>query len=389
MMHTGSDAIVVGAGVIGLATALRLAQAGCRVVLLERGELGREASWAGAGIIERGSYARSDALAGLRRHSVDHYAEFAAEVAALSQIDPEYATVGSLDLIIDRNQAAAAERELASYTRPAARADDGTQACAAIERVGKQRILEIEPALAMEFADALFSPAAASLRPPRMLRALATACKAVGVEIVARAAVLGLCTERGRVCGVETANGSWKSRWIVVAAGAWSSRLHPLLAQLAPLRPVRGQIVALGPAPGVLGRMILWGKHYLVPRRDGLVLAGTTQEEAGFENATTEAALLKLRSMAARLVPALRGVPVAAHWSGLRPASRDGRPYIGPVRELPGLLLATGHFRSGLTLAPVTAEIITQLVTQGSSEFDIEPFLPTAERAERGGVRDR
>lgn len=374
--HSCTDStIVIGGGIIGMSIALRLQQAGRRTTVVERREIGREASWAGAGILEPGSRVRTDALAALRRASVAAYAEFAAELRELGGVDPEYCRCGSLDLVADANQLRAAQREAA-----AAELQAQTQETRIIEGPELQAL---EPALRSGFRCALLRNGTAQVRNPRLMRALRGACDRLGVRVIENLAVNGLLQTDGRVAGVRTGAGEIKADTTVLAAGAWSSSLHPLLAEHMPVEPVRGQIALLAPARPVLKRILLCGKRYLVPRSDGLVLAGSTEERAGFDISPTAIAIGRLQRMAAELVPALADAPLATCWAGLRPASIDGRPYLGPVDGLPGLYAASGHFRSGVTLAPITASLMCELITTGQTRIDLTEFLPGLHRHTR------
>lgn len=374
--HSSTEStIVIGGGIIGMSIALRLQQAGRRTTVVERREIGRESSWAGAGILEPGSRVRTDALATLRRTSVATYEEFAAELRELSGVDPEYRRCGSLDLVADANQLRAAQREAA-----AAELQAQTQETRIIEG---PELLAFEPGLCSKFRCALLRNSTAQVRNPRLMRALRGACDRLGVRMIENLTVDGLLQSDGRVAGVRTGAGEITAGTTVLAAGAWSSLLHPLLAEHMPVEPVRGQIALLAPARPVLKHILLCGKRYLVPRLDGLVLAGSTEERAGFDTAPTAVAIARLQRMAAELVPALAEAPLAASWAGLRPASNDGRPYLGPVDGLPGLYAASGHFRSGVTLAPITASLMCELITTGQTRFDLSEFLPGIHRNTR------
>lgn len=361
--------IIIGGGVIGLSAALRLAQAGAAAMVLERGETGREASWAGAGIIDAGSLARQDALAKLRRASVASYPAFIDDVQRIGGVDAQFAACGSLDLITDDNQMSAARRELAAAER-----DGGAGALALLQGA---ELREEAPYLGRDVGAALRDGRTAQVRNPRLMQALRTALERLGVTVRCHTEVSDLCVERGRVVGVQTAAGALSAAHVVLAAGAWSARLGQRVAPYLDVRPVRGQIVLLEAAAPPFGCVLMHGKRYLVPRCDGRVLIGSTEEpEAGFDKRTTAAGVSALLAVAQRFVPGLAEASVAQAWAGLRPGTRDGRPYIGVFDALPGLIAATGHFRSGVTLAPVTAEIVVQLVRSGRADVELSAFRP-------------
>ncbi len=371
MQETTTDVLVVGGGVVGLSVALRMRQAGLSVRVLERGICGREASWAGAGVLSPGSVAKEDdPRAALRRASTDRFESFCAELRELSGIWAEYERCGCLDLITDENQEAAAARELA-----AARADRLDSA--RVSRLDGRDLHAFEPELSRRVRSALRVRDAAQVRNPRLLAALLQACLRLGVDVRTQVDVRDFVLRAGRVCGVDAADSRYVSRWVVLAAGAWSSQISARLQGLVDVHPVRGQIVLLEHSPRLFRPIIEHGKCYLVCRNDGYVVVGATEEpEAGFEKRTTAGAVQKLLGLAASFVPRLADATFVRAWSGLRPASHDGRPYLGPVDGLDGLLAATGHYRAGLTLAPITADLLTQFVTTGTTELSFEPFRP-------------
>lgn len=403
------DVIVIGGGVIGCTCAWRLALTGRRVVLLERGQCGRESSWAGAGIIDAGSLARTDPVAALRRVGVARYPAFIAELKERSGLDPEFVECGGLDLIFDDNQEAAAEREVEAATH---RRDAGTTMVEAAaereveaaaepkvqsaaereidaheswglanaphaERLSAEAARKLEPALTAEIRGALYSNEEMQVRNPRLMAALRAACVAAGVDIRENTPVHEIKLSGERVIGVRTDGGTLVADRYVLAAGAWSSQLHPRLAERMPVRPVRGQIVLLDPPPGTIRHIIYSGSRYLVPRLDGKLLVGSTLEpESGYDSRPTAKGVAGLLRAAERIAPTLKHAPFVTAWGGLRPGSGDGRPYIGPVPEFDGLIAATGHYRSGLTLAPLTADLITELIAQGRTQHDLTPFMP-------------
>lgn len=376
------DVAIIGGGVIGLSCALRIRQAGACVTLLDRGPVGREASWAGAGILDAGSRLRTDPLALLRRASVALYPALIEELREFTGIDPEYVPCGSLDLITDDNQEASARREAAAAERQ--RTDAGAPLLALLSAEEARRI---EPQVAHDIRGALLDRSAARVRNPRLLAALRQACERAGVAVREHVPVRRIAARDGRVEGVETPAGRIGSRWVVLAAGAWSGEVFASSlfdssdadgapASLLPVRPVRGQIVLLEHSPPLLQRILQHGRSYLVPRNDGKLLVGSTEEpEAGFEKRNTVQEVAGLLSAGRRLVPALRDASFVAAWSGLRPGSADGMPYLGPVPGWDGLLAATGHFRSGLTLAPITAKLIAECLSGGAPP-ELQPLRP-------------
>ncbi len=361
--RVGNDVVIVGGGIIGLACAWRLAGEGARVALLERGECGREASWAGAGIVHAGSPSRTDALAQLRRASAAQYPAFARQLHEESGIDPEFRVCGSLDVITDDNQAASARRDCAADPR--------------LKLLSAEHAVAVEPHLTRSQRGALLDPDAAQVRNPRLLAALRSACAARGVQIREHAAVRTLRLDAGRAVAARLDAQDVHADWIVLAAGAWSTQLFVESDESVRVHPVRGQIVLLEQTPPALRHVVQAGKSYLVGRDDGRVLIGATEEpDAGFDKRPTAEGVSKLLDFALRTVPELRRAVLVTAWAGLRPGTPDGRPYIGPHPHAANLLVAAGHMRSGLTLAPVTAELITQLVLGRAPQLPTAPFLP-------------
>jgi glycine oxidase len=350
------DFLIIGGGVIGCATAWELAAAGARVTLVERGALGGESSWAGAGLLfpllpwdYRPEVAQL-AQAGRRR-----FAAWAAELAAESGVDPEYLESGLLVLPpYDREAAlawAAAEREEAAEVSP--------------------RL--VEPQLDARGV-ALWLPRVAQVRNPRLLAALRGALAARGVPIVENAGVMRWQVKAGRIEAVLTADGQrLEAERYVVAAGAWSASLLAPLGLALPVWPVRGQML-LFHAPGALRHMVLAGGRYLIPRRDGHLLVGSTLEEVGFDKAVTEAARSELLTLAQTLVPALRGRVPLRQWAGLRPGSPDNLPVIDRAPGFSNLWLHTGHFRYGVTMAPASARLFADLVLGREPLLDPAPY---------------
>lgn len=319
-----ADALVIGAGVIGLSTALALRHAGLRVTVLERGAVGRgSATWAGGGILsplEPGGV--DEATLPVLRDSLALYAPWCADLAARSGVDPEYAVCGM------RVQAPVAAAAWEAFFE----AGCGLR----VERAG----------------DGLWLPQVAQVRSPRLLRSLAAAFVAAGGVLIQQRPVLTLERHGDRVTGVRTAAGVIPADVVVLAAGAWSREL----SDEATVRPMRGQMLLLDAAPGELDAIVLRDGRYLIPRRDGPVLVGSTLEDAGFVDEITPAARDSLLGSVRLMAPALAGRRVLAHWSGLRPApDPGGRCLVGWAERMRGLFLNTGHHRLGITLAPGSA----------------------------------
>ena len=345
-------ALIAGGGVIGLLTARALRARGLDVTVVERGSRAREASWAGGGILSPlHPWRFPDAVTALAVRSQPAWAELARTLHERTGIDPEYRSGGML--VID--------------------ADDPAEVGAWAERHGvRVTALECEaanalvPGLVPPRGHPRLLPDVASIRSPRLLRALTALAVGEGVTLRAGVAVTGVATAGGRVVGLDTTAGRVAGDAVVVCAGAWSARLLAGLGVEPPgIRPVRGQMLALGAEPGLVPRIVLTESHYLIPRVDGTVLAGSTVEHAGFDAAPTEAGRAELHAAAVDLLPALARAPVVAHWAGLRPGSDDGVPTIAPHPAVDGLWVNAGHFRNGIVTAPASAGLLADLVTGG------------------------
>jgi glycine oxidase len=386
-----TDVLVIGGGVIGCACAWRLRQAGLSVTLFERRACGQESSWAGAGILDPGSYARSDPLAELRRASCSRYPSFAEELREQTGIDPELIPCGLLDLITDDNQDAAADRELAAANRepaaanrepaaagvgPAAAQKTGVGKHPAVERLSPEQVRQLEPAVGGDIRGALLKREVCQVRNPRLMRALRAACLQSGVRLMEHTTVTSIECDGDAPC-VRTPDGSHRADWIVLAAGAWSSLLNASVGEVVRVAPVRGQMALLECPAAPIGHIIEHGSSYAVSRRDGRLLIGATVEpDAGFDSRPTAAGVERLLGFVRRFLPPLADCRFVRAWAGLRPGSADGKPYIGPIPGQERLIAATGHYRAGLLLAPITAEIVTELITNGRAAPEWASLAP-------------
>lgn len=376
-MATTSDVIVIGGGVVGLCCAYRLAKAGLAVVVIERGRCGQEASWAAAGIISPCSWHRTDDLARLHMDAVFHYHEFVDELRGGSGIDPQFQRCGELRLILDDNRMKMAVNEvLAIGGRSTPEGEPIAQT------LTPQQTREVEPNLGGDILGAQYCRLTAQVRNPRLLEALLACCHSAGVRIEEGVEVRTLLKEGQRVLGVGTNCGPMLAGQTVLCAGAWSSQLDPLLAEHMPIHPVRGQVILLHMDVPPFKRIIsVEEEHfYIVSRSDGHVLVGSTEEhDSGYSKRQTARALAKLSSLALLYMPILSEATMVRTWAGLRPGTPDRRPFMGAVPGLECLVAASGHFRTGLTTAPVIAEIVADLVQTGSCQYDLGKAAPGRE----------
>jgi glycine oxidase len=354
------DGVVIGGGVIGLTIARRMAIDGLKITLLECGVCGGEASWAGAGVLSPANPHRQDSQARMLARSIELYPGFCRALFEESGVDPEYERCGEIQLAFDEQAVNILRADDRTGAAQALSLQDGTPA---YRYYSSEGLVEVEPAVTREALGGLECRLAAQVRNPRLLSALRVACQRAGVEMREHTPARNFVVEGSRVVGVCTENETIHAGWVILCAGAWSSKIGDRLHEVIRVHPVRGQMVLMKLDARPFRRIISVGRTYLVPRRDGYVLLGSTEEpEAGFEKRTTSAGISHLTEHALRMVPMLADASIEATWSGLRPGTPDDRPYLGPVAGLEGLLAATGHYRNGLTLAPATAEAIAGFV---------------------------
>jgi len=371
MMAPSTDVAIVGGGVIGLSIACALAREGLSCTVLDRRELGREASWAGAGLVppiaERPSAnpPLNPAMA-LRSWSARLYPDWTAALRDETGIDTGYRRTGGVDVawtaLEDQSLRAAAGQWRGEGI--------------AFERLSRGDFARVEPALNPDLEAVYYLPDRAQVRNPWLLRALASAAARRGAVLKPWHSVEGHSLRGRRVEAVRTSAGEIACGLLVLAAGAWSGQLLEPLGVRAPTPPLKGQIVLLRGDRPLLGRIVEHGKNYLVPREDGRVLIGATEQDAGFDTRPTFEATRDLLDEALRLCPILSQANIEATWAGLRPGSIDARPYIGQAPGFDNLIVATGHKRAGLQLAPATAELVADLVLGRPPRLDLEPFRP-------------
>jgi glycine oxidase len=372
-MSQNYDVAIVGAGIIGTSCALALAQDGLRVVLFDRGTPGREASWAAGGMLSPAPFLPCDeVLVPLALESLRLYPEFVESIESASSKLTNHSRAGAIELFFGPE--AVAERD--AYV---ARCNSlGVKAGAITATEARRR----EPAIASNARAAAFFPTEESVEPRALVEAALEAARNRGVEIRANYPIQSLILETNHCAGVASEGKRVHARHVVIAAGSFSRAIFDASAnfgkgvvQIVPTRPVRGQMIALLSRDTTLSQVVRSAHGYLVPRSNGQIIAGSTLEEAGFDKQTTAEGLRQIRKAAVELVPTLDGAEIVESWAGLRPGTPDGLPILGPA-GMPGLIIATGHFRNGILLAPVTAQLVRDWVRHQTPRFPVEAFSP-------------
>lgn len=340
--RTSASAVVIGGGVIGLFTAWRLLDAGFSVTVLERGQIGRSASWAGGGIISPlPPWQAPEAVWQLAAEGIRDYPGIAATLHEATGIDPEWTPSGMW--VIDP--------------------PDVDVAIAWAQQTGMP-VVQSHRAVADQPRPGLFLPWVAQVRSPRLLKALTAYLKLRGACLIEQAAVSSFEQHGGALQSVTTATGErYAADAYVMCAGAWTGQLGAAMRASLPVSPVRGQMILLQGEPSPDAPIILSGESYLIPRRDGRMVVGSTLETVGFDEGLTAVAQESLLEFAHRTLPASRAMPVINHWAGLRPAAPQGVPLIQALPDCRRAFVNAGHFRNGITLASASARRLFEQVT--------------------------
>lgn len=360
-----SDCLIIGGGIIGMLTALELTDAGVRVTLLEKGRTGTESSWAGGGIISPlYPWRYAEPVTALASWSQTCYPQLAERLFDEGGIDPEYTRSGLLILDVEETEQAAAWAQ--RHHVP-------------LHTVAPEDLPQIEPRLAPQPGANVWMPEVAQIRNPRLVKALRAALEG-RVTFEEGCEIRELIVEGGRVTGARSATRRFTAPATLVCAGAWSRHLLGSLPNPPDIAPVCGQMLLFRARAGQVTRIVLKHDRYVIPRRDGRVLVGSTLEHTDFRKETTQKALGELHNHALAMFPTLADCPVEKQWAGLRPGSPGGIPYIAPHRQFEGLFINAGHFRNGVVLGPASARLAADLVLQRRPILDPSPYALSAPR---------
>ncbi|HEY6337999.1 MAG TPA: glycine oxidase ThiO [Candidatus Sulfotelmatobacter sp.] len=348
------DVIIVGGGIIGLSLSIDLRMRGAAVLVAERGEPGREASHAAGGMLVESPLETQPALQALARASASLYPEFARELELESGMKVDLRDNGAIVFPAPEHAREWAEsRDANSLPAP--------------------KLAELEPVLAAQNCSAFFLKER-SVDPRALTMAAWKTAKHRGVDFSSGDAVTGVNLSDDHVTGVTTTKTSFRAPKVVNCAGAWSGQIGPYAF---PTRPVKGQMLCLAsPKRELLKHVIRSPEVYLIPRTDGRILAGATVEEAGFDKRTDPATMQRFHRAAITLVPELRNAKILEDWAGLRPGTPDALPILGAT-PTPGYYIATGHFRDGILLAPITAQVMADVISGRTPAYDLKPFSPS------------
>ncbi|HYO59366.1 glycine oxidase ThiO [Archangium sp.] len=358
-----TNVVIVGGGVMGCGIALRLRQTGARVTVLERSIPGAEASSAAGGILAPQKEAEGPGpFLELCLRSRGLYPDFAAELQALTGVNVNYLPSGLLSLAFDEAGAQRLEATVGWQRALDLRA----------ELLGPAEVRTLEPQLSPHVLAAARFPEDHQVDNRLLTRALTMAAARVGATF-RTGYVRGVVEENGRAVGVDLDGETLRADAVVIAAGSWSGLVQGISLDPRVVRPARGQMVQLQTRLPPFSHVIFSDTGYVIPRADGRVIVGSTLEFAGFEKNVTAEGLHRILSLAMQICPALASAPVQETWAGLRPYTDDHLPILG-AGPLPGLFLATGHFRNGILLAPITAKLMAQAVLGETPSVDLTPF---------------
>ena len=352
--------IIVGAGINGLFTAYYLMQAGEKVVIIDQGDVGKESSWAGGGILSPlYPWRYPDAVTQIVSWSQRQYPSLIAQLYSQTGIDPEYLQSGML--MLDPREAKLATAWASKYKH-------------SIKQLNREMCGHISAEIQLPYSGGILMGGVGQVRNPRLVKALQMSLIAGGVTIHKYEKCLQLIKENGRVTGITTNKQQLRGDSVCLCSGAWTQSLLQGTTNKPTIEPVKGQMLLLQSTPDLINHIVLGEVHYVIPRKDGLVLVGSTLEHVGFDKTTTQAARETLTKAAYSLIPKLRDATIVQQWAGLRPGSKDGIPTICCHPELKGLYINSGQYRNGVVMAPGSGNLMANLILQHPSFIDSSAY---------------
>lgn len=364
-----SDVLIIGGGVIGLSIARELHKKGVgRIMIVERGEIGKEASYAAAGMLAPN--AEADGLNDFYRFCSESnklYSRFADELFAETGVNIELDRSGTLYLAFTEEDS----RELNE------RFEWQSNAALDVEHLSAEDTLGLEPFMAPDIRESLFFPGDGQVENRKLLSSLVKYAELTGIELREHTEIQTLLLDGSKITGADSNIGKFHADLTILATGAWTS-LIKLGEALVPVKvkPVRGQMISFHPAEKLFQKVIYSPNGYIVPRADGKILVGATVEDAGFNKAVTDTGVNSLIEAALEIAPTLGGLKISGKWVGLRPFAMDGFPYIGEIPGYVNLLIATAHYRNGILLAPLTAKIMAERIVEDNASEYMKIFSP-------------
>ena len=363
-----TEVLIIGGGVIGLSIARQLHKKGVReITILERGRTGGEASYAAAGMLAPNAETdETDDFFHLCNDSNKLYPAFARALFDETGVDIELERSGTLYLAFTEADVKEIRHRFGWQTK----------ANLAVEHLNAESVRKFEPFVSPDVREALFFPNDRQVENRKLLAALRKYAELNQIEIVENAKVKRLVIENEKVVSAETVNRKFAAETIVLATGAWTSFISADGLSLPKVKPIRGQMLAFQTAKRLFQTVIYSPRGYLVPRLDGRILVGATVEDVGFDRTTTDAGINFLRKNALEIAPSLINLNIVEKWSGLRPFAADGLPVLGAFPEIENVFIATAHYRNGILLAPVTAEIMANLIVGNAASKYLKVFSP-------------
>ena len=351
-----TDCIIIGGGIIGMLTALNLHKSGCSVTIIEKGETGKESSWAGGGIVSPlYPWRYVDSITRLAQWGQVNYPSLTDEISERSGVSPEYTINGMLSIAPDEEQQARQWAETFNYN---------------LQVISPETVAEIEPAMVPIDKNGIWMPEVAQVRNPRITRSLRNTIDKTDINVITQTEVTGFNIDAGHVISVNTSAGQLSADRYAVCTGAWTGKLLESTGVSLAIQPVQGQMILFKGQPGDIKRITLEEDRYIIPRNDGRVVFGSTVEHVDFNKAVTDTAKQELHDIAVSRFPVLKNYQVEHHWAGLRPGTPDGVPVISQHPELSNLFINAGHFRNGVVLAPASCQLAAELILEKDPSFD-------------------